>query len=576
MRFGLKLKDVNLGKVLICTAIVLGAISLATPELAFAVKSEQDHWESTKLSEADLRQFVNQTNCYQNENNFLGCIAAFNSLLQTSAPVKILSNRNIETLPSMKETVKVVERLQIKNYSSEKSTEETLDVYWQRFIAERKTITKSWKSTYALTKSKPLNIDQILKASIEIADKSYFKSKIAAAITAYYGSAIDPHTHITTNSILSEQSATTEQNMIGVGTFVQKFGDKFVLDPIEGTPADEAGIQYLDVLRAVNGKNISDLTHEEILNLIRGPERTSVTLSLSRQNEDFDVVVSRAKYKIKNISSKLINDPARPNVKIGYIKMTTFFQTNICKEFISMAKELHQNGAEALILDLRNNPGGFVNEATCIASAYLDQGRQILTYRDPITNQVLKPRDANTYVAQGGPVLFNLYKKPLFIIQNARSASASELLTGSLGAYGRAITIGERSYGKGTFQGSVKTPESEAKGYVIRKTLGRFHFASGATNQITGLTPDFEAYTTPTPTAADMFAMREADLYPNAIETAQPARGFPRHGVVAIQRCLNKRNLVTTEYGLTQGSQVSMDYQLLVAREVASCQISGK
>lgn len=572
MRSGLQ----SLGIMLIRIVILLGAVSIAAPELAFATTAERDHWERTKLSEKDLQKFVNQSNCYQNENNFLGCIQAINSLLATSAPVKILSNKNIEALPSMKETVKVVERLQIKNYSSERSTQETLDIYWHKFIAEKKTITKSWKSIYSLTKAKPLNIDLVLNAALEIADKSYFKSKLAAAITAYYGSAVDPHTHITTESIMSQTSATAEQAMIGVGLFVQKFGEKFVLDPIEGTPADKAGIQYLDVLKAINGTDVSDLTLSEILDLIRGPEKSSVTLSISRQNENFDVVVSRVRYTIKNISSKMLIEPKRPDLKIGYIKMTTFNEAGICKKFISLAKNLHQQGAQALILDLRNNLGGFVDEATCIASSYLEEGREILTFRDPVTNKILKPENENKYNAKGGAVIFNLYKKPLFVIQNARSASASELLTGSLAAYGRAISIGERSYGKGTFQSTVKTPETTESGYIIRKTMGRFHFATGATNQISGLLPDFEAYTTPTPTSADMFAMREADLYPNAIETAQPAKGFPRYAIEAIQSCIDKRNLLASEYGLNPSSRVSLDYQLLVAREVASCQIARK
>jgi len=476
----------------------------------------------------------------------------------------------------MKETVKVIERLQIKNYSSERSSEETLDTYWQKYIAERKTVTKSWKSVYSLTKANPINIDLVLKAALEETEKSYFKSTIAAAITAYYGSAVDPHTHITTESILSQTSSSAEQSLIGVGLYVRLLGDKFVLDPIEGTPADEAGIQYLDVLNAVNGKDISDLTQQEIIELIRGPERSSVTLSISRQSENFDIVVSRAKYAIKNITSKLLVEPNRPDIKIGYIKMTTFIETGICKKFISLAKDLHKQGAQALILDLRNNLGGYVSEATCIASAYLDEGRQILTFRDPVTNKILKPENESIYNAKGGAEIFNLYRKPLFVIQNARSASASELLTGSLAAYGRAISIGERSYGKGTYQATTSTPESKASGYIIRKTMGRFHFASGATNQITGLQPDFEAYSSPNPTSADMFAMREVDLYPNAIETAQPAKGFATYAVKAIQNCMNKRNLVNTEYGYTPGSKVSMDFQLLVAREVASCQITSK
>jgi carboxyl-terminal processing protease len=555
----------SLGTLSIRVIILLLALAFITSEMAFAL-TDEEHWEATGISQADVQNFVNTKNCYQNENNFLGCIAAINSLLATSNPEKILSNKQISHLPEMKESIAVVERLQINNHTPLRLDNNNLVESWKVMAQAKSTINKSWKGLYAVSKNKPISMEALFNSALSFADQSYLKYKLANAENAYFRSAIDPHTYITPKTKWEDTITSSEKLLVGIGVYVVKLDDKFILKLMDNGPALTSGLRSMDVLEKIDGQTVETMTQDDVVKLIRGTEKTPVTLTVSRKGINQDITIVRSTFINKKIFSKLLVDPLTKR-KIGYIKLTSFMELNACNKFEVLARSLHQQGAENLILDLRDNGGGLLNEALCMASLYTDKGKVILTENNPQTNQIL-----TTHRSTFNAPIFHLYKnKPLFILQNADSASASEVLTGALVTQQLAITVGARSFGKGTVQHSQEDVKDVLNGIKMMKTQSRFHFASGASNQILGIQPDIEVYAKPNPTDNDKFAIREIDSYPNAIISSKPLQRFPAFATNAIKNCVRARNQISREFD--PESSENADYQLLMAREAASCDL---
>ncbi|MES2769170.1 MAG: S41 family peptidase [Bdellovibrionota bacterium] len=558
MRWGLE----SLGIMLIRIVIALGAISIAAPEMAFA-----SDWDSTNLSTSSLEEYVNTERCYKNPDEFLGCIAAMNSLLREKN--KVLSNNQIKNLASMKQTVLQIGPILIKNYEAPLVDFKSADS-WEKFKVTNIQINNSWKQFYFSTIHYRLNIDQLLKETIALSQINNNKAKIGKAINAFYSASLDPHTYILPKVTWDATYAKSEEKLIGAGVYVKKLNEQYILQPMEDGSAERSGIKNLDALLKVDGRDVSNLGQEEVVALIRGVENTTVTLTVERKKQPVDIQVVRTAYQLKNIHSKILSDPLMPHKKIGYIKIARFNVTGVCTQFINAATNLRRQGAEVLILDLRSNGGGSVSEAVCIAEMYIDKNKIIVTKRDPATGEVIK--EAGLHKSTKDAPLFNLYgKKPLYILQNADSASASELLAGSLVTYGRAIVIGERSFGKGTLQRSQNSFVTRIfTGMMMMKTVARFHFANGTSNQLHGIQPDILVHSKPDAKSADYFALREADLYPNVIVAAKAPVTFPKFAIDKINLCIKTRNMLSTEYS-NPSSEVALDYQLLVAREAASC-----
>lgn len=248
-----------------------------------------------------------------------------------------------------------------------------------------------------------------------------------------------------------------------------------VISPIDDTPAAKAGLQAGDLITHIDGKIVTEMTLSEAVDNMRGKPNTKVTLTIRRgglTSEPFDVAIVRAVIKIVAVKSRIIND-------VGYIRITTFNEktTSGLENAISDINQKLGNKLVGYVIDLRNNPGGLLDQAISVSSTFLPDGNEVVSTRGRIE------ADSQKFYARGGD---QVKGKPLVVLINNGSASASEIVAGALQDYRRAMVLGTKSFGKGSVQTIIPVGNQGA----IRMTTARYYTPAGRSIQATGIEPD--------------------------------------------------------------------------------------
>jgi carboxyl-terminal processing protease len=268
-----------------------------------------------------------------------------------------------------------------------------------------------------------------------------------------------------------------------------------VVSPIDDTPAFRAGIQAGDVITHINKEPVLGMSLAEAVERMRGPVDTSIALTLRRPGEDKPIDVSMARAVI-TIS------PVRWNAEedVGYVRITTFNEQTEAKltEAVEALKSQLGDKMKGVVVDLRNNPGGLLEQAVEVADTFLDRG-EIVSTRGRRTDSIQR------FNARQGDLLDG---RPMVVLINGGSASASEIVAGALQDHGRAIVMGTPSFGKGSVQTIMPLPGHGA----IRLTTARYYTPSGTSIQAKGITPDIEVRQSRVEVIDQGAARREADL----------------------------------------------------------------
>ncbi len=260
----------------------------------------------------------------------------------------------------------------------------------------------------------------------------------------------------------------------GIGAFVRENEDGFVeiVRPMDNRPADLAGIKAGDLIIEVDGENIVGQSLDEVISKVRGPRDTQVTLGILRGENPalLQITITRARIEIPTVEYRMLED------EIGYIQLTSF--NAIATDRLTEAMEaLIDDGATGIILDLRDNPGGFLDTAVDIADLYLPES--VILYEKNASGL------DQTFRAQDGEIGEEI---PLVVLVNAGSASASELVAGALRDNGRATLVGEKTFGKG----SVQQLRNLSDGSELRVTIARWFTPNNVNISKEGITPDIE------------------------------------------------------------------------------------
>jgi carboxyl-terminal processing protease len=284
---------------------------------------------------------------------------------------------------------------------------------------------------------------------------------------------LDPHSSFMPPEVYREMQVETEGRFGGLGIEITIRDDVLtVVSPIESTPAFRAGIQPGDQIVKVDGESTKELSLIDAVKKLRGPEGTAVTISIMRQGftEPKDFTLSRAVIQIKSVRWTKLQDD------VGYIKLRSF-QKNSAEELEDALQDLGEQKIHSLILDLRNNPGGLLEQAVAVSDLFLEGGKLIVYTKGRLASQSMKGYSKN----DGFHVSY-----PLAIVINGGSASASEIVAGALQDLGRATVFGTQSFGKGSVQTII--PLSDGSG--LRLTTAKYYTPSGREIHGKGIIPD--------------------------------------------------------------------------------------
>ena len=312
----------------------------------------------------------------------------------------------------------------------------------------------------------------------EVDDTELIRSAIDGMLTA-----LDPHSGYMPPKDFEKMQVQSKGEFGGVGIEItQENGILKVVSPIDGTPAAEAGIEAGDLIIFVDGKQTYGLTLNEIVEDLRGPVGKEVIVTISREGEEnpFDVTIIRDIIKIRAVRSRVVGDSAILRVS----SFTEQTYDNLEEEIKKTTEDIGGiDAVEGFVIDLRNNPGGLLDQAIKVSDAFLEQG-EIVSTRGRL------PNVASRYNAKPGDLTQG---KPIVILINRGSASASEIVAGALQDHRRAVLVGTKSFGKGSVQSILPLDDDGA----VRLTISRYYTPSGRSIQALGIYPD--VYVEPEP-----------------------------------------------------------------------------
>jgi len=379
----------------------------------------------------------------------------------------------------------------------------------------------------------------------EYVDEVEDKEIIEAAIQGMLRS-LDPHSTYLNPDIYQQVRVQMEGEYGGLGIEVQmENGVVKVVSPIDDTPADKAGILGGDYITHIDGEAILGKTLTEAVKKMRGLVGAPIVVTVVRKEEaePFDIEIIREKIMVRSVRHRIEDET------IGYVRITTFNMQagqSVEKAIAKIVDDLGDN-LDGVILDLRNNPGGLLDEAIRISDVFLDRGEIVST-------RGRRRQNNNRWYATSGDMLDGL---PIVVLTNAYSASASEIVAGALQDHRRAIVLGDRTFGKGTVQSEIRLGRKGDQ--AIRLTTARYFTPSGRSIQERGVEPDIELLM-PRRASARRGPRREADLNGHITNDQQ---NLDRDGEVELKQ--ESQNIAAPVQSDAENTQEPVDVQLRYA-----------
>ncbi len=339
---------------------------------------------------------------------------------------------------------------------------------------------------------------------------------------------LDPHSSFMTKDEYQELMVETKGSFTGVGIEITVRDNILtVVAPIEGSPAYKAGIKAGDKIIKINDKSTKDMTLMDAVKNIRGPKGTKVKLTILREGEDkpLEFVIVRDVIPLKSVKKYMLTP------HIGYVRISSF-QSNTTKEMKKALNYLERGGRlKGLILDLRNDPGGLLNQAIEVSDIFLDSGLIVST----------KGRKSSQNIKAFAHPNEKKRDYPIVVLVNSGTASAAEIVAGALQDNRRAIIVGTKTFGKG----SVQTVIPLSDGSALRLTTARYYTPSGRCIQITGIEPDIELeYIPPKKLKKRPRFIREKDLGKNVLGEIKPNKSESEKLNKRAKELINKDNQV--------------------------------
>ncbi len=504
-----------------------------------------------------LESKVNVEQCHRNEDAFVSCVAALEGMLNYDRrKLRLIHSswrKSAKTNQVYKQfgAVQVVkDHMQSANDFSELSKQ----------VSEKQQRTLAWREFYQERSGEKIDFDAIRSWVLAyIVDLNKATEYMAAAVNSFI-STKDAHARIVPAKQLHQKRGEGNGRYFGIGISVNKLDDSVLVGRVlEDAPAFEAGLKTNDVILSIDGKPVDGKGLEEVVNALRGPAGTAVDLKINRTGQELYFSVERGSVIIRNVYYRVV---PHGTFNWGLVKIVDFAQSNVCQESRKALVELKAERVDGLILDIRNNMGGLIDQAVCVAELFLEPNQVVLTMKK------LNNNEQDVVVRTQFAMFTDL---PMVTLINAASASASEVLAGALQDTARSFLIGERTFGKG----SIQIAEHFASlGPVLKfQTVAKYYLPSGRTVDMLGLEPDLQVSVHPQSPDSQRIVLREADLFPKTQQSAVIGLKWeqPRPEAVAT---LNK---CASDHGLPSQQPAQMieferaDYLFEYAKQTLSC-----
>jgi C-terminal peptidase prc len=382
-----------------------------------------------------------------------------------------------------------------------------------------------------------------------------------AAATKYFESARDPHTSLRPTKEMELASSENGASFVGIGVeFVKLEHGLMVKRVLKGSGASLAGVQVGDIVTAADSKTFKGLSDEDMVAAMRGVENSTVKLTVERTLKVMDFSIVRKKIVDPVVSSEGMSFNGK---SIVYIRLNNFMYSNICDEFAGVISAWDKKNIAGYVLDLRNNPGGNVLIASCVGGMFLGNNKVISYFEKKSMFGVQydsMPTKASVKT-----------DKPLSVLVNAYSASASELVSGAIRDYNRGYIVGQTSFGKGSYQGC--SPLKNQGELTVCSTQGLFFAPSGNSNQTVGIEPHISVYLNKEVQESETYAMREAQMYlfPLPARTMPNAPAGTWNQLKAPKQCIRNLKLESVYDEAVSSIPYYKDYQLLNGLAAIDC-----
>lgn len=407
-------------------------------------KKLEKYWAETGLSYSDVISLISNEKCYSSDKYYKACLNALS---------ENLSQYQLTIAPETGRVTKGDDRSKFEELSESEALNEYLKI-----------------------KAK-VDFDYAIKDFYQF-EKADRQPRLSAdLINAFMSVYFDPHTYIVPSMYYSQVGSKIERSKYFVGvSYDRRNGDFFIQKVSKNSDADLAGLKLYDKIVSINGRRLKNLSYAQVSQILRDEEADNFKFVVERDSQVLKISFDRSYRMLSHVQFNIISQPH----KYGLLTLSKFSK-GVCYETSEALKTAQAQNLKGLILDMRDNPGGQLDEASCIAGLFLGKNKKayyIEYLEDSMPNEVVLTSDEQ------------IYSGPLVILVNHRSASAAESLSGALQDYNRGMIVGRRTFGKGTFQ----EPEDWLMNDKISlfKTQGLYLLPSRNTTQAIGVKPDIE------------------------------------------------------------------------------------
>lgn len=408
------------------------------------VKAIEVYWTETGIAIDKASDLINDRSCVSSERYFLSCI---NGLLNAA-----------------------------EKHNLDLQTNGQLIALHDLGLASEKALLEKWKNWFRSHRAEAASFPYAKILQNLVNKKSELKELTTGlAINGFISVFRDPHTYIMPLSYYNEVVSQTDSKSSALGIVLAKDErNYFVRKVLEKSPAESAGLRKGDIILKVNERKVEHLTLAQVSDLLKGKVGDEIVVSVQRQEQKVELELVRTISRIPTVTHRMV-EGLRP---VGLITINKF-ATGTCQKVQSSLEDLLEQRIKGLLLDLRDNPGGQMEEAACVAGLFLGKDKKIfeLRYLDPA-------KEVESY---NSPV-DQVYDGPVAVLVNSGSASAAEIVAGALRDWGRAVMVGERTFGKGSFQEGEVWSENES--LALFQTKGFYYLPSGKSPQLFGIEPD--------------------------------------------------------------------------------------